>query len=155
MKLGNEDLLFSKLTTLFLLHTKSTSPSSTGFSLQSVPVEYLSQTSGSSVSPLPTKGSQFLQMQTSAKSERTTPTGHSTNSPLPSLNPTSSQITSSTTSISVVRPTNEAPLSYTIEKLLEKLPAGWKKVTVTANIKSYINNSFTLHIALHIDIHSL
>ena len=59
------------------------------------------------ISPLPTMGSQFLQMHASTKSKQT---GHPTNSPLPSLNPTSSQITLSTTSISAVISTNEVPL---------------------------------------------
>jgi len=128
MKLGIEELLFSKLTSLFMLLTKCTSPSLTGFMFHNIDPQL---TSNSPIPPLSGKNSQYVQTQMSAKSERSTPIGHGTViSPLSSLHPTSSQITSSTTSLSVTRPTYDVPLSYTVEKLLERLPIGWKKVKV-------------------------
>lgn len=126
MKLGIENLLFSKLTGLFMLLSKCTSPSLTGFMFHSIDQQVISN---SPMPPLSGKNSHYTQTQMSAKSERSTPLGHITaTSPLSSLHPTSSQMTSSTTSLSVARPTQDVPLSYTVEKLLERLPVGWKKV---------------------------
>ena len=128
MKLGIEDLLFSKLTSLFMLLSKCTSPLLTGFTFHNIDQQL---TSTSPMLPLSGKNSHYLQTQMSAKSERSTstPGGHGTLvSPLSSLHPTSSQMTSSTTSLSVPKPTHDVPLSYTVEKLLERLPTGWKKV---------------------------
>ena len=123
MKLGIEDLLFTKLTSLFMLLSKCTSPSLTGFVFHNIDQLLTSS------SPMPGKSSHYTQTQMSAKSERSTPLGHGAiMSPLSSLHPTSSQMTSSTTSLSVARPTYDVPLSYTVEKLLERLPTGWKKV---------------------------
>ena len=124
MKLGIEDSLFSKLTGLFMLLSKSTSPLLTGFTFHNID-QHL--TSTSPMPPLSGKNSHYLQTQMSAKSERSTPHG-TVVSPLSSLHPTSSQMTSSTTSLSVTKPTHDIPLSYTVEKLLERLPTGWKKV---------------------------
>ena len=131
MKLGIEDMLFSKLTSLFMLLSKSTSPSLTGFTFHNIDQPL---TSSSPMPPLSGKNSHCMQTQMSAKSERSTPVGHGTViSPLSSLHPTSSQMTSSTTSLSVTRPTHDVPLSYTVEKLLERLPTGWKKVKLTSS----------------------
>ena len=123
MKLGIEDLLFSKLTSLFMLLSKFNSPSLTSFVFHNIDQQLTSS------SPMPGKSSHYTQTQMSAKSEHSTPIGHGTMiSPLSSLHPTSSQMTSSTTSLFVARPTYDIPLSYTVEKLLERLPTGWKKV---------------------------
>ena len=133
MKLGVEDMLFTKLTSLYLLLSKSTSPSLTGFTFHNIDQQL---TSTSPMPPMSGRNSHYLQTQISAKSERSgTPAGgHGTLvSPLSSLHPTSSQFTSSTTSLSVPRPTHDIPLSYTVEKLLERLPNGWRKV----NSKAY------------------
>lgn len=125
MKLGIEDSLFSKLTGLFMLLSKSNSPMLTGFTFHNID-QHL--TSTSPMPPLSGKNSQYLQTQMSAKSERSATPHGTVISPLSSLHPTSSQMTSSTTSLSVPRPTYDIPLSYTVEKLLERLPIGWKKV---------------------------
>lgn len=128
MKLGIEELLFSKLTSLFMILTKCNSSSLTGFTFHNIDQQL---TSNSPMPPLSGKNSHYLQTQMSAKSDRSTPVGHGViTSPLSSLNPTSSQITSSSTSLSVTRPTYDVPLSYTVEKLLERLPTGWKKVNL-------------------------
>ena len=141
MKLGIEDLLFSKLTSLFMLLSKSNSPLLTGFMFHNIDQH---PTSTSPMPPLSGKNSHHLQTQISAKSERSTTPHGAVVSPLSSLHPTSSQMTSSTTSLSVPKPTLDIPLSYTVEKLLERLPTGWKKVKLNLSLLKCVT-TFNVH----------